>query len=113
MNNNINKENENQPQISPVFLKLMKILWDKNQKGSSFSPYDFMETIEKLNPYLKKGGEGKSRDFIIFIIEQIHKELKKSTNFQSQEYNLPYDKYDMNKAFEYFKKEAQEECSII
>jgi len=113
MNNNINKENENKPQISPVFLKLIKILWDKNKKGSSFSPYDIMETIEKLNPYLKRGSVGRSRDFFMFIIEQIHKELKKSTNFQSQAFNLAYNEYDRNSAFEFFNKDFQKECSII
>ena len=113
MNNNINKENENKPQISPVFLKLIKILWDKNKKGSSFSPYDFMETIEKINPLLKKGSVAKSRDFFIIIIEQIHKELNKPINFQSQAFNLPLNQYDRNNAFEFFIKDAQKECSII
>ena len=38
MNNNIAKQNKNLPQLSPVYLKLIKMLWDKNKKGISFSP---------------------------------------------------------------------------
>jgi len=36
INNNINKENEDKSQISPVFLKLIKILWDKKKKDHLF-----------------------------------------------------------------------------
>jgi len=55
MNNNIVKVNRNLHQLSPIFLKLIKILWDKNKIGISFSPYDFMEAVKKMNPRFKKG----------------------------------------------------------
>ena len=68
MNNNIVKENKNLLQLSPVYLKLIRNLWDKNKKGISFSPKEFMETVEKMNPLFKKGKASDSKDFIIFIL---------------------------------------------
>ena len=113
MNNNIAKQNKNLPQLSPVYLKLIKMLWDKNKKGSSFSPNDFMETVGKMNPLFKKGQAGDSKDFIIFILEQIHKELKRPVNSKNQIIVQPLNQYDRNNAFTYFMNDFQKECSII
>jgi len=113
MNNNIVKENRNRPQLSPEFLKIIKKLWDKNKKGTSFSPYDFMETVEKMYRFFKKGQAGDYKDFIIYILEQIHKELKRSDNSQNQPNILPLNQYDRNSAFSYFMNDFQKECSII
>ena len=113
MNNNINKENKNLPQLSPVFLKLIKILWDKNKKGSSFSPYDFMETVEKINRFFKMRKEGHPKDFLVFILEQIHKELKRSANSKNQPVIQPFNLYDKNNSFSYFMNAFQKERSII
>ncbi len=41
---------------------------DKNKIGTSFSPYDLMEAVEKMNPRLKKGQEGDPIEFIFFIL---------------------------------------------
>ena len=74
INNNLAKKNKNSLQLSPIYLKLIKKLWDK--KGNkSFSPNEFKNTIEKMNPLFKKGQVGDSKDFIIYILGQIHKEL--------------------------------------
>ena len=35
-----------------------------------------MNQIEKMNPLFKKGQAGDTKDFIIFIFEQLYKELK-------------------------------------
>ena len=113
MNNNIAKQNKNLPQLTPVYLKLIKKLWDKNKKGTSFSPNEFMETVEKMNPLFKKGQAGDSKDFIIFILEQIHKELKRPINPQNQLIDQPLNQYDRDNAFKYFMNDFQKECSII
>ena len=34
--------------------------------------------VNVMNPLFQKGQAGDSKDFIIFILEQLHKELKKS-----------------------------------
>jgi len=84
--NNIAKQNKNLPQLSPAYRKLIKMLWDKNKKGYSFSPNFFMETVEKMNQLFKKGKAGDSKDFLIFILEQIHKELKIPANSQNHDF---------------------------
>ena len=113
IDNNIANENKNLPQLSPVYLKVIKKLWYKNKKRSSFSPSEFMETVEKMNPLFKKGQARDSKDFIIFILDQIHKELKRQNNFQSKPIIQPLNQYDKNNVYAYFMKESQKEYSII
>ena len=72
INNNIAKQNINELQLSPVYYQLVKKLWDRNGP-QSFSPYDFMNQVEKMNPLFKQGQAGDSKDFIIYILEQFHK----------------------------------------
>jgi len=113
MNNNIALKNKNNYQLSPIYLELIQKLWDKNG-NKSFSPNNFMNVIEIMNPLFKKGQAGDSKDFIIFILEQLHKELKSSiknniNNIEQQ----PLNQYNKNNAFNHFFGEFQKECSII
>ena len=66
-----------------------------------------------MNPLFKQGMPGDSKDFIIFILEQIHKELKKP----SKEYKTlaePFNEYNQKNAFDHFFYETfQKEVSII
>jgi len=89
------------------------MLWDKNKKGYSFSPNFFMETVEKIEKFFKIGKAGDPKDFIIFILEQIHKELKIPVNSINQIIAKPFDQYDRKKAFTNFKIDTQKEHSII
>ena len=87
INNNIALKNKNDNQLSPFYLELIQNLWNKDFKNyKRFSPYNFMNHINKMNPLFKPGQAGDSKDFIIFILEQLHKELKHSLNIN--EYNL-------------------------
>ena len=72
--------NQNMIQLSPIYFELIHKLWDKNSEQTSFGPNDFMNKINEMNPLFKKGEPGDSKDFIIFILEKIHKELKISIN---------------------------------
>ena len=114
INNNIALENRNNIQLSPIYSELIKKLWEKNG-SQSFSPNNFMNTIEMMNPLFKQGQAGDSKDFIIFILEQIHKELKKSVknNNNNNINEEPLNQYDKNNAFNHFFKEFQNECSVI
>ena len=112
-NNNIANQNKNLPQLSPAYLKLIKMLWDKNKKGTSFSPNEFMETVEKMNPLFKNEQTDDAKDFIIYILEQIHKELKRPVNSHNQLIIQPLNQYDRNSAFTYFMNDFKKECSII
>ena len=115
-NNNIASRNRNDLQLCPVYYELIHKLWDKNGP-KSFSPYNFMNTIEKMNPLFKQGQAGDSKDFIIYILEQIHKELKKNVKGLNKSGNFgqkqPLNQYDRNNALNYFFDQFTEECSII
>ena len=112
MNNNIALQNKKDLQLSPIYFELIKELWGK--KGSkSFSPYNFMNVVEKMNNLFKQGQAGDSKDFIIYILEQLHKELKKSVKKNKNETNQPLNQYDKNNALNHFYNNFQEECSII
>ena len=111
INNNLAQENKNSLQLSPIYLKLIKKLWDK--KGDkSFSPNEFMSTIEKMNPLFKKGQAGDSKDFIIYILEQMHKELKAKIK-QNYSVDQPLNQYDRNNALAHFMEDFSRDCSII
>ena len=115
-NNNIainnKKENKNDLQLSPVYLDLIKKLWDKNGP-SSFSPTEFRIRVEQMNPLFKQGQPGDSKDFIIFILEQIHKELKRPNKNNIIKPNEMLNQYDKNNAFNYFFYDFNNELSVI
>ena len=98
INNNIAFNNKNDYQLSPVFLELFNHLWDRNCP-KSFSPNRFMNTVNEINPFFKTGQAGDAKDFIIFILEQLHKVLRKSVasnnNSNSEQINILY----FNKAY--------------
>ena len=112
INNNIALKNRNELQLCPIYLDLIENLWKKNASNKSFSPNQFMNTIEAMNPLFKKGQAGDSKDFIIFILEQIHKELKKPVK-NNKEPNEALNQYDKGNAFKHFMFEFQNEVSII
>ena len=115
INNNIALINKNNNQLSPVYLELIHNLWDING-SKSFSPYNFMNKINEMNPLFKKGQAGDSKDFIIYILEQLHKELKKplnSINMNNPSSNEALNQYDKNNAFNHFFNDFQKETSII
>ena len=110
INNNLALEKKSNTQLSPAYLELITKLWDKNGP-KSFSPYNFMGTVEKMNPLFKKGQAGDSKDFIIFILEQLHKELKKQ--FYNNDNNIPLNQYDRQSAQNYFFNDFKREGSIL
>ena len=104
-------QNPNELQLCPVYLELIQKLWDKNNMNKSYSPNNFMNVIEEMNPLFKKGQAGDSKDFIIFILEQLHRELKRQVaNIVISE---PLNQYDKNNAFNNFFSEFSKECSIL
>ena len=113
INNNLAKKNET-PQLSPIFLELIKKLWSK-ENITSFSPNKFMNTIEKMNQLFKTGQAGDAKDFIIFILEQIHKELKQPICYYYNNFNYiqPLNQYDKINALNNFFNDFKKECSII
>ena len=71
-----------------------------------FYPILFKKIIGCLNPLFKGNHESDSKDFIIFILEKLHQELNKKTNYSEQS-NIDYiqfekDSFDKNKMFQHF-----------
>jgi ubiquitin C-terminal hydrolase len=75
-----------------------------------------MNKINEMNTLFKLGQAGDSKDFIIYILEQLHKELNASViekNSNNSKINKPYDQYDKENTFNYFFNNFQKNCSII
>ena len=102
----------NSDQLCPVYLDLIEKLWDP--KGpKSFSPKEFRVLVERMNSLFKQGQAGDSKDFIIFILEQIHKELKRPASKKIVKAPKALNQYDRINAFNFFLDDFQNEISII
>ena len=111
-NNNIALKNKNDNQLSPIFLELIQKLWEiKGPK--SISPNEFINTVEKMNQLFKKGNAGDAQSFIIFILFQLHNELKQSHNIINSNDNKIHNQYNKEEAFKYFFNNFRKEVSII
>ena len=116
-NNNIALKNTNSLQLSPVYYDLIQKLWSKNGE-KSFSPKHFMTILEEMSKNdvfkFKTGEAGDAKDFIIFILEQFHKELKRPIQFGiNNEVNMPLNQYNKDNVFFHFFNDFKENCSII
>ena len=111
----VTNNSRGQLQLSPIYLDLVQKLWPKNYEYNSFSPFDFINIVEKMNPLFKKGQPGDSKDFIIFLLEQFHKELKESkeNNRILINRNIYINHYDKQETMNYFFEEFMKETSII
>ena len=112
INNNIALNDPNQLQLSPVYFELLENLWNKEGE-SYYAPYNFMNRINDMNPLFKKGEAGDAKDFIIYILEQMHKELKMPLNLNNVNQNLPINQYDQNITLMNFFNEFSKETSIL
>ena len=113
-NNNIAKENENLPQLSPVYLELLKKLWDKNNIQGFFLPFKFKETVEIIRPLFKPGPDGDTEHFIRFLLDRFHNELKTViTNNNIENNNYKVNQYDQQNSLLFSLKEISKETSII
>ena len=109
----INSNNSNELQLSKEYYELIQNLWSKDKKAS-FSPNKFMNIIEKMNPTFKLGQPGDYKDFIIFILNQIHKELKKPKELNNNINVIePLNIYDQKNVLNHFFNDFKKECSII
>ncbi len=111
INNNIYLSNNNESQLSPLYYELIQNLWATN-KSNAYNPYNFMKKIKEMNPLIISGQIDDSKELIIFILNQLHKELKKNLN--AYDINAPSNQYNNNNnTFNNFFKNFKENCSII
>ena len=102
--------------LSYSYFNLIKNLWQKhNEKQKSFSPNDFKNIISEMNPLFQGIAANDSKDLILFILEQIHRELKPEENGDNglaQNYE-EIDQSDKNAVLEDFDKSMKNNVSII
>ena len=72
-----------------------------------------MNRVNAMNPLFQKGQAGDAKDFIIFVLEQMHKELKKPLNLNNVNENLPINQYDKKLTLMNFFNEFTKETSIL
>ena len=112
INNNIALKNISDNQLTPSYLELINKLWNKTSETKSISPSNFVQKLNDMNPLFKLGEAGDSKDFIIFILEQIHNELKKPLNIKTKTLD-PLNQYDKTNSFDHFFNDFKLEVSII
>ena len=113
INNNIELQNKRELLLTPIYLELIKQLWPLNKTEINFySPNHFINRIEKINPTFKSGQKCNAKKIIIFILEQLHKELKKNINSNNNIINN-FNIYDKKSVLNNFLIEFQKEKSII
>ena len=76
-----------------------------------------MKVVEDMSKndvlHFRSGEAGDAKDFIIFILEQFHKELQKALNNANNQDNTPLNQYDKNNALNHFLNDFKQNCSII
>jgi len=110
INNNIALNNKNDSQLAPAYLELIKKLWEINGE-KKYSPNKFNNTLNNINSIFKNAKNAGPKDLVVFILEQLHKELKKDVNNKSS--TLQLNQYDQNSAFNYFINDFANNTSII
>ena len=117
---NTNTYKQNQIKLCSIYYNLIKNLWNKNSTSKSFSPNEFMNSLAKMTQNdqvqfsLYEAGDAK--DFIIYILERMHNELKqplKNKFWKIEPKDQQLNQYDKNNAFIHFLDEFQNETSII
>ena len=116
LNNNISRKNKNDLQLCSVYYELIQNLWDENGR-QSYSPEKFLKVVDDISKNdvltFKKGEAGDAEDFIIFILEQLHKELQKPSKNNLNQLNEPLNQYDKENTFKHFIEDFKENTSII
>ena len=113
INDNNTSKDKNDKKLSPSYLKLIQNLWNING-AEAYSSDEFLDTIKSMNPLFEIENENKLKEFIIFIIEQLHSELKKpKIKNNNSEMNKTPNQYDRNNIFNYCYNKFKEESYII
>ena len=81
--------------FSNDYSKLIKNLWDDKNEKKYFEPYEFKEKLGNKNPLFSGIAANDSKDLILFIFQELHKELNKpNLNMKLNISNTVYQKRD-------------------
>ena len=87
--------------LSSALLKIFENLWEKSNI-SCFVPNEFKDVINEMNPLLDEIHESKDKDFVLFILNNIHNELNEE-NYNIKENNERLNSFNYNSVFNNFK----------
>ena len=103
--------------LSYSYYNLISNLWKSQNEGiTSYSPYDFKNIISELNPLFQGIAANDSKDLILFILQQLHQELKKEdkgNNLGQWPSEEIVDETNRKAVFEDFEKSMKNNDSII
>ena len=109
------KTNKYNYKLSNSYLEVLENLWENNTI-KDYAPYNFKEIISKMNPLFEGVQANDSKDLVIFLLENMHKELNKVQKNQTniEEKVDQYNFYNsLNVFIKYFKKNFQSILSDI
>ena len=84
---NINNEDYNKKDLVKEYMKVIKNLWniEGNLTKKYYEPYDFKNKISQKNPQFSGIAANDSKDLILFILEELHKELNEHSNINNKD----------------------------
>ena len=88
--NNMNNIINTNAYLSKEFGNVLINLYDKNNNKKDYAPKEFKELISTMNPLFKGVQANDSKDLILFLYENMHRELNIKKNY-IPENNLPFE----------------------
>ena len=77
MYQNVFSQNIIKYDLTSEYVKLVKNLWDENNVKKYYEPHDFKNKIGQKNPLFSGIAANDSKDLILFLFQEMHKELNK------------------------------------
>ncbi len=108
--------NDEKKIMSNEYYKVIKNLWDINNKQKCYSPYDFKKKLSQENILFAGNFANDSKDLINFLLERIHTELNviNNNNYNEDDFLVNnIDQLDENKVLNKFKKELEVKYNSI
>ena len=99
--------------IALGYFDLIHNLWSENIIRSSIDISGFIKIIKERDPTFKLDQPGNYKEFIIFILDNIHNDLKEIENLNDLNMIEPLNEYDQKSAFNDYKNKFSIETSII
>ena len=91
--NIIKSYNEDEYELSKSYLMLIEHLWNGN-KNKKYDPYNFRNVVLSYEKSFNKSNSEKIKDFIDFILEHLHQELKNKEVNKMSEINMIQNDFD-------------------
>ena len=103
---------EEEYELSKSYLMLIEKLWNAN-KNIEYNPYNFKNIIISYDKSFKKSNSEKIKDFIDFILDHLHQELKNKDANKMNEINVIQEDFNKESIFNNFIENINKENSII